>query len=859
MCNLDLPPYTHHQNSYRGLQLSVFPTFQTVKIIFLLLTSHFSYTLHFLHSKNGLLKVNYCFTTIHSTISFNLPQNLLKQKPCKYSHYPYHHVHLPRRSSFLKIPFLASHFVSNSSTTLIIFTENTKSIKMYSATLIFLNKTSRKISFNISKDMQALFYCTNFFSCKLCPTIPTARTPEGPSVNTLPTFSAIGSTGTTNIVKILLFPGFSDLYSPHTCAKLEISIATTHIDVNCHPHKLFIFFNHFPGFLVKNKNNKNHKNGPSTTNPKYLKDLFITEIFEAPREAPEETSRESTLEISDKSSGKLLLILQPPTLRPRYHPKSSQNKYQSQGREKYLKILTKMCHILLKIVKIKKHWLNDTCNRSSYRAIKDHLNYLQEDFYGKPSGVGESFRKEQRTESTRTHSEPLLSQSRKPATPPHPSMSTRSHASGPSRLEIFNYSNMSNAPSPVLREYLNPIAENEFLHFAFDLNLKNIEEVTKSLCLQSIPKITEKLSQACEHLPKMEANISTLVLCHMLGILWKIKSLNQTKFLKLVLTKTSQISTTQFHDSSPSSSREKKDAPAHWHCSQNLTAHGNVTSQSTQNHFLGRVNMTTVTANKTCSTTCTLMHIHCADCKVTVPKVLHRQTCGVWMEPWLDHDACQLNAVDKISHVGFDRDDLNNSPFTLSFSLFRIDLSFNSLFDSTLFLVQHSCSIQIDTTQDQHFHEKSWYQPSPQEFQITSYLITSLNVFSLSFFPIFSSLLFDPKKLNPFFLDPDSLFIPSYTALSISSISIVLTSFFYHSLCLVLIFRNKLFKHLDFNSWTSQSRESLVTKLYGANGINLNLIHFASKMKVLMKNTFHHASKFFERIWESSNLHLLTL
>lgn len=87
-----------------------------------------------------------------------------------------------------------------------------------------------------------------------------------------------------------------------------------------------------------------------------------------------------------------------------------------------------MCHILLKIVKIKKHWLNDTCNRSSYRAIKDHLTYLQEDFYGKPSGVGESFRKEQRKESTRTHSEPLLSQSRKPATPPHPSMSSQLHS-----------------------------------------------------------------------------------------------------------------------------------------------------------------------------------------------------------------------------------------------------------------------------------------------------------------------------------------------------------------------------------------------------------------------------------------------
>ncbi|KNZ48360.1 hypothetical protein VP01_571g1 [Puccinia sorghi] len=32
---------------------------------------------------------------------------------------------------------------------------------------------------------------------------------------------------------------------------------------------------------------------------------------------------------------------------------------------------------------------------------------------------------------------------------------------------------------------------------------------------------------------------------------------------------------------------------------------------------------------KTCSTACTLMHGHCADCKGTVPKVLQRQTCGL--------------------------------------------------------------------------------------------------------------------------------------------------------------------------------------------------------------------------------------
>ncbi|KNZ59262.1 hypothetical protein VP01_1771g4 [Puccinia sorghi] len=41
------------------------------------------------------------------------------------------------------------------------------------------------------------------------------------------------------------------------------------------------------------------------------------------------------------------------------------------------------------------------------------------------------------------------------------------------------------------------------------------------------------------------------------------------------------------------------------------------------------------------------MHSHCADCTVTVPKILHRTTCRVWMEACLEHAACQLHAVDQ--------------------------------------------------------------------------------------------------------------------------------------------------------------------------------------------------------------------
>ncbi|KNZ59089.1 hypothetical protein VP01_1800g3 [Puccinia sorghi] len=42
-----------------------------------------------------------------------------------------------------------------------------------------------------------------------------------------------------------------------------------------------------------------------------------------------------------------------------------------------------------------------------------------------------------------------------------------------------------------------------------------------------------------------------------------------------------------------------------------------------------------------------LMHSHRKDCKVTAPKHLHMQTCGLWMAAWLENSACQLQAVDQ--------------------------------------------------------------------------------------------------------------------------------------------------------------------------------------------------------------------
>ncbi|KNZ61700.1 hypothetical protein VP01_1369g2 [Puccinia sorghi] len=43
---------------------------------------------------------------------------------------------------------------------------------------------------------------------------------------------------------------------------------------------------------------------------------------------------------------------------------------------------------------------------------------------------------------------------------------------------------------------------------------------------------------------------------------------------------------------------------------------------------------------------------HCADCTVTVPKHLHMQTGGVWLTAWLEHAACQLQAVKQLALTG---------------------------------------------------------------------------------------------------------------------------------------------------------------------------------------------------------------
>ncbi|KNZ60294.1 hypothetical protein VP01_1578g3 [Puccinia sorghi] len=55
-----------------------------------------------------------------------------------------------------------------------------------------------------------------------------------------------------------------------------------------------------------------------------------------------------------------------------------------------------------------------------------------------------------------------------------------------------------------------------------------------------------------------------------------------------------------------------------------------------------------VIASEICSTACTLMHSDCAYCTVTVPKHLHMQTGGVWMTAWLEHAARQLHAVEQV-------------------------------------------------------------------------------------------------------------------------------------------------------------------------------------------------------------------
>ncbi|KNZ44456.1 hypothetical protein VP01_9159g1 [Puccinia sorghi] len=62
-------------------------------------------------------------------------------------------------------------------------------------------------------------------------------------------------------------------------------------------------------------------------------------------------------------------------------------------------------------------------------------------------------------------------------------------------------------------------------------------------------------------------------------------------------------------------------------------------------------NLTTISCIKLESIA--LMHSHCAVCTVTVctvtvPKNLNMKICGVWMVAWLEHAACQLQAVEQV-------------------------------------------------------------------------------------------------------------------------------------------------------------------------------------------------------------------
>jgi len=117
-----------------------------------------------------------------------------------------------------------------------------------------------------------------------------------------------------------------------------------------------------------------------------------------------------------------------------------------------------------------------------------------------------------------------------------------SHATGPPRLLISPSSNGSHVSLPDFPNPINPA--NEAFHHAFEVNMKHMEDFTKACayavkkklnsCLSDfaeiskshkefldkqystlnlmrtgVPTIAENLSQVCEFLPKMEANIST--------------------------------------------------------------------------------------------------------------------------------------------------------------------------------------------------------------------------------------------------------------------------------------------------------------------------------------------------------------
>ncbi|KNZ49584.1 hypothetical protein VP01_4924g1 [Puccinia sorghi] len=59
-----------------------------------------------------------------------------------------------------------------------------------------------------------------------------------------------------------------------------------------------------------------------------------------------------------------------------------------------------------------------------------------------------------------------------------------------------------------------------------------------------------------------------------------------------------------------------------------------------------------------------LMHRHCSDYTVTVPKHLHMQTCGVWIA-WLEHAACQMQAPEFTSKSSVGKNPWSNLIFYL--------------------------------------------------------------------------------------------------------------------------------------------------------------------------------------------------
>ena len=383
---------------------------------------------------------------------------------------------------------------------------------------------------------------------------------------------------------------------------------------------------------------------PTTPVPtENLKDLFIKERFEAPREdSIEQETRESSIIVSDKSSGiiqsiidsvdKVLLLtnselsaLQQFKMAPNLRhggyngrTRKLQPEVQPQGRTSRMSAHSEISHRNNNIADQNvPHTPISSNQQGKIRAIlpenerrqalaqgceeqvqlQSHQGPSQVlpgglPGYGETPRQRENLREDQRLESPEPHSQSLLHQTSGNSTSSCPSTSqlqhvqsqlqasqeysqeqsleelylrgddqngqipprdlstlgerenseARSHASGPSR--ILN-SDLSRSSSIFLPDYPNPIDPgNAAFHHAFEVNLKHMEDYTKT-CAQAIvkklngslkefkdiskmhtqfldkqystletmrkgvPTIAENLSQVCEFLPKMEANIST--------------------------------------------------------------------------------------------------------------------------------------------------------------------------------------------------------------------------------------------------------------------------------------------------------------------------------------------------------------